>query len=97
MDKKYQKLLLSIVLDLIGFIPLIDVVWAPLSALIMAIMYKGVKGKIAGIISFIEEIIPFTDVIPTFTIMWIYTNFIEKPTVQNLESKVQNSKDNVKI
>ncbi|MDP5093319.1 MAG: hypothetical protein NWQ17_08405 [Polaribacter sp.] len=97
MDKKYQKLLLSIVLDLIGFIPLIDVVWAPLSAIIMAIMYKGVKGKIAGIISFIEEIIPFTDVIPTFTILWMYTNFIEKPTVQDSESKVQNSKDNVKI
>ena len=84
MDKKYQKLLLSIVLDLIGFIPFIDVVWAPLSALIMAYMYKGVKGKIAGIISFLEEINPFTDVIPTFTIMWIYTNIIQKK-VQNKE------------
>ena len=77
--KKYQKLLLSIVLDLVGFIPFIDVVWAPLSALIMAFMYKGVKRKIAGIISFfLEEINPFTDVIPTFTIMWIYTNIIQK-------------------
>jgi len=44
----------------------------------MAFMYKGVKGKIAGIISFLEEINPFTDVIPTFTIMWIYTNIIQK-------------------
>ena len=97
MDKKYQKLLLSIALDLMGLIPLIDVVWAPLSAFIMAIMYKGVKGKIAGLISFIEEIIPFTDVIPTFTILWIYTNLIEKPSVQNSESKVQDSKENLKI
>jgi hypothetical protein len=31
-------------------------------------MYKGNKGKIAGIISFLEEIIPFLDVIPSFTI-----------------------------
>lgn len=78
MDKKYQKLLLSIGLDLIGLIPFIDVVWAPLSAFIMTKMYAGTKGKIGGLISFIEEIIPFTDVIPSFTIMWIYTNFIEK-------------------
>lgn len=75
MNKKYKKLLLSIILDLVGLIPLIDIVWAPLSGYIMSKMYKGNKGKIAGIISFIEEIIPYSDFIPTFTIMWIY-NFV---------------------
>jgi hypothetical protein len=41
-------------------------------------MYKGSKGKIAGIISFIEEIIPFSNILPTFTLMWIYTYLIQK-------------------
>ena len=75
MNKKYKKLLLSIILDLVGLIPLIDIIWAPLSGYIMSKIYKGNKGKIAGIISFIEEIIPYSDFIPTFTIMWIY-NFV---------------------
>lgn len=83
MDKKYQKLLLSIGLDLVGLIPFIDVVWAPISAFVMTKMYKGKKGKIGGLISFIEEILPFSDIIPTFTILWIYTNLIEKKEQKN--------------
>tara|TARA_R110001592_G_scaffold123607_3_gene331695 strand:- start:1256 stop:1534 length:279 start_codon:yes stop_codon:yes gene_type:complete len=80
MDKKYKKLILSIVLDIIGFFTIIpfDVIWAPISGYIMTKMYKGNKGKVAGVISFLEEIIPFLDVIPTFTIMWIYTYVIHK-------------------
>ena len=78
MKKDYKKLALSILLDAIGFIPLIDIIWAPLSGYIMSKMYSGTKGKIAGIISFLEEIIPFSDFIPTFTLMWIYTNFFSK-------------------
>lgn len=80
MDIKYKKLILSIVLDIIGFITIIpfDVAWAPISGFIMTKMYKGNKGKIAGFINFLEEIIPGIDVIPTFTIMWIYTYIINK-------------------
>lgn len=81
MKKNYKKLALSIVLDIIGFIPLfevVDIVWAPISAYIMAKMYKGTKGKIFGFVSFIEEILPFSDFIPTFTIMWFYTNVFSK-------------------
>ena len=80
MDKKYKKLILSIVLDVIGFFTVIpfDIIWAPISGFIITKMYKGNKGKVAGIISFLEEIIPFLDVIPTFTIMWIYTYIINK-------------------
>jgi len=51
--------------------------WAPLAGYIMTKMYKGRKGKIAGIISFIEELLPI-DIIPTFTIMWIYTYIINR-------------------
>lgn len=91
MNKKYQKLILSIILDVIGFFTIIpfDVVWAPISGYIMTKMYKGNKGKIAGFISFLEEIIPGIDVIPTFTIMWIYTYIIKKEDNKK-EEKVLN-------
>jgi len=77
---------LSILLDAIGMlsftIPLIgefaDVVWAPVSALLMIWLYKGSSGKVAGIFSFIEEILPVTDIIPSFTLMWFYTYIIKK-------------------
>jgi hypothetical protein len=84
MKKNYTKLILGIIFDLIGyssfFFPPIDFVWAPLSSFIMLKMYKGNKGKYAAIFSFVEEILPFTDVIPTFTIMWFYTNYSKKKT-----------------
>ena len=70
---KSKKLALSILFDAIGFITFIDIIWAPLSAYLMTKMYKGTKGKVGGVISFIEEIVPGMDIIPTFTIMWLYT------------------------
>jgi hypothetical protein len=89
MNKKYQKLGISIVLDVIGFFTVIpfDIVWAPISGYLMTKMYKGNKGKIAGIVSFLEEIIPFADVIPTFTIMWLYTYVFNKDDENNEEGK----------
>ncbi|WP_317133622.1 hypothetical protein [Flavicella sediminum] len=54
-----------------------DLIWAPISALLMTQFYKGTKGKIGAIISFTEEILPF-DFIPSFTLLWIYTYFIGK-------------------
>ena len=81
-NSKYKKLGLGIVLDVIGYLSfgflLFDVVWAPLSAYLMTKMYKGKKGKIAAGITFVEEAMPFLDVIPTFTIMWFYTYVIDK-------------------
>ncbi|WNH09719.1 hypothetical protein [Thalassobellus suaedae] len=78
---KYKKLILGILFDALGFVSFIipgigefsDIVWAPLSGWIMTKLYKGKSGKIAGIISFVEEALPGFDVIPTFTLMWIYT------------------------
>lgn len=79
MKNIYKKLILSILLDAIGFIPLLpfDLLWAPVSSYIMTKMYKGKVGKIAAIVSFLEEILPL-DIVPTFTIMWFYTYVIEK-------------------
>ena len=72
-------------MDAIGMIPIpfLDFIWAPISGFIMTKLYKGRKGKIAGFINLLEEISPFLDVIPTFTLMWIYTNFIDPEEVQN--------------
>lgn len=80
-DNKSRDLVLGLLFDAIGMmsftVPLIgefsDVIWAPVSGLLMAWMYKGRAGKIGGIFSFLEELIPFTDIIPSFTLMWIYT------------------------
>ena len=87
---KYKKLALSIVFDIIGFITFIDLIWAPLSGYLMTKMYKGKKGKIAGVISFLEEIIPGLDIIPTFTIMWLITYFFSKEeTIVKEESFIE--------
>ena len=76
-DNRYKKLALGIVFDAIGMIPFLDLLWAPLSAYLMTKMYPGKKGKIAAAISFVEEALPFLDVVPTFTIMWLYTYVFE--------------------
>ncbi|WP_338408545.1 hypothetical protein [uncultured Flavobacterium sp.] len=53
-------------------------VWAPLAGFLMTWMYKGRVGKVAGVFAFLEEIIPFSDVIPSFTLTWIYNYWIKK-------------------
>jgi len=83
---KYKKLLIGIILDALGyasfFIPGVgefsDIVWAPVSGWVMTKLYKGKAGKIAGVISFVEEALPGMDVIPTFTLMWLYTYVFNK-------------------
>jgi hypothetical protein len=85
-NNKNRDLILGLLFDGIGMlsfsIPLIgefsDVVWAPIAGFLMTWMYKGKIGKVAGIFTFLEEIIPFTDVIPTFTLTWIYNYWIKK-------------------
>ena len=78
---KKTKLLLGILFDLIGMFPSVfpplGLIWAPISGVLLAIMYKGRIGKIAGIFDFIEELIPGVDVIPTFTLTWIYVYIIK--------------------
>lgn len=83
---KYRKLGLSILFDALGYVsfvfPPFDFIWAPLSAYLMTKMYKGREGKIAAVISFAEEALPFFDVVPTFSLMWLYTFVLKtKPSV----------------
>lgn len=52
-----------------------DVIWAPVSAIIFFVSFGGWKGALGGIGNFIEEILPGTDFIPSFTIMWFLQNY----------------------
>ncbi|WP_299109605.1 hypothetical protein [uncultured Winogradskyella sp.] len=89
--KKYQILLLGLLFDALGFVSFIipgvgefsDIIWAPVSAWLMTKLYAGKAGKIAGVITFVEEALPGFDVIPTFTLMWIYTFVIKKGESKN--------------
>ena len=84
-NNKNRDLVLGLLFDGIGMlsftVPFIgefsDVIWAPLAGFLMTWMYKGKVGKVAGVFAFLEEIIPFTDVIPSFTLTWIYNYWIK--------------------
>jgi len=87
---KYKKLALGILLDALGFVSYIipgiaefsDILWAPLSAWLMTKLYKGKPGKVAAVVNFVEEALPGFDVIPTFTLMWLYTYVFAGKTVK---------------
>jgi hypothetical protein len=91
---KFKLLRKGILYDLVGMStmlipllgPFLDIIWAPYAAKRMGEMYKGNPGKIASWIVFIEEILPFTDVVPTFTLMWIYT-FVFAPKFESANEK----------
>ncbi len=71
----------TMAIPLVG--PFLDIAWAPFAANKMTKMYPGKKGKIASVLVFIEEILPFTDFIPTFTLMWFYTFVWKKEPLEN--------------
>lgn len=97
-NDKMSLLKQGLMLDAVGMIttfipgigPFLDILWAPYAAKRMSEMYKGGSGKIASVIVFLEEILPMTDIIPTFTLMWVYT-FVwkkEKSTEDPIEVEV---------
>jgi hypothetical protein len=76
---KQTSLLLCVLMDIVGYatysIPVLgelgDIVWAPISAVIFFKLFGGWKGVLGGAFSFAEELLPFTDFIPTFTLAWL--------------------------
>ena len=87
--KKQPSLFFCILMDLIGYvtyaIPVLgefaDVIWAPISGIIFYITFGGWKGTFGGLFNFIEELLPGTDFIPSFTIMWFVQYFGRKKNV----------------
>ena len=89
------SLSLCIILDLIGctsyLLPFFgeaeDLLWAPISAIIFYCMFGKKFGALGSMFSFLEEISPGLDFIPTFTIAW----FIRKHEIE----KVSKSKKGI--
>lgn len=86
--EKYLKLIAVIFIDLLGvlsyLVPAVgelgDLVIAPVSAVLLYAVFKSTKISAFG---FAEELLPFTDVIPTGTIFWIKRYVIkEKETLE---------------
>lgn len=75
---RQPSILLCLLFDFIGYasysIPVLgefaDIIWAPISGLIFFMMFGGWRGAMGGVFNFIEELLPGTDFIPSFTIMW---------------------------
>jgi len=95
LKKKFlPNIYLCLLLDLMGMVsyllPVIgeteDVLWAPLSAIIFYFLFGKKKfGLLGGVFSFLEEISPGFDFIPTFTIAWL----IRKKEIEKLASDVR--------
>ena len=87
--KNIPSLWVCIVLDIVGSLSYIfpvvgewtDVIWAPISAFLFYRLFGGKTGKVGAVVSFVEELFPFPDIIPTFTIGYIYTYFRRKKEV----------------
>ena len=87
--KKQPSLIFCILMDVIGYatyaIPglaeFADILWAPISAVVFMTTFGGWKGALGGVGNFIEEILPGTDFIPSFTIMWFIQNMQKRNTV----------------
>ncbi|MCK0157833.1 hypothetical protein MWU65_11620 [Cellulophaga sp. F20128] len=94
-NTKIRDLFLGLLFDAVGMLSYTvlglgefsDLVWAPLSAWLMTRMYKGRIGQAAAMVSFAEELIPGTDFIPSFTIMWLYTYVFSGSKTDKIISK----------
>jgi hypothetical protein len=77
-QKPLPNIIICLVMDLIGYASFVvpgfgelsDLIWAPISGFVFYKMFGGRMGVFGGLLDFTEEILPFTDFIPTFTIAW---------------------------
>ncbi|HLP05671.1 MAG TPA: hypothetical protein VK152_09605 [Paludibacter sp.] len=86
MKRKPATLLFCLAMDALGLASLLvpflgewtDIVWAPISAFIFYKSFGGKTGKLGSLLDFTEEILPFADFIPTFTLAYIYERYFKK-------------------
>jgi hypothetical protein len=91
MTKKNPSLVFCILMDLVGYmtysIPLLgelgDLLWAPISALIFFSTFGSWKGALGGVFNFVEELLPGTDFIPSFTLMWFIQRMGQRKEEKN--------------
>jgi hypothetical protein len=73
----WARLIVSLFIDLIGsssyLLPFVgeglDLAWAPIQTILIMAMYDPTTPNLKYV-SFVEEILPFTDIVPTATIGW---------------------------
>ena len=96
MNRRQPSLIFCVLMDLIGYasyaIPffgeIADLFWAPLSSIIFFASFGGWKGALGGIGNLIEELLPGTDFIPSFTIMW----FLQQKQKKNINTPARFSR-----
>jgi len=89
-EPDFAKLLVCIAIDLIGtsseLVPgigeLTDVVWAPIAAVILRSLYGG--NNVLFALEFLEEILPFTDILPLATLSWVVDTFFSDSVYSKL-------------
>jgi len=77
----FGKLILCLVIDVIGtsseLIPFVgevtDIVYAPVAALALRSLFQG--SNVVFALEFLEEILPFTDILPLATICWVVETY----------------------
>ena len=77
-ESLWGKLVISLWIDLMGsasyHLPVVgegvDIAWAPLQTLFIMAMYDDIAPNLKYV-SFVEEILPFTDIVPSATIGWL--------------------------
>jgi len=86
--KKEPSLIFCVIMDLIGCFSYLlpgfgewtDLIWAPLSAYIFFRSFGGKTGAIGSFINLAEELLPFTDFVPTFCLGYLYNKFKNRVT-----------------
>ncbi len=93
MNKQQPSLAFCIIMDVLGYatyaVPglgeLGDIVFAPISAIVFYFVFGSWRG---ALFNFTEEIIPGTDFIPSFTIMWVIRYFTSRQSNTTAITKI---------
>jgi hypothetical protein len=96
-QRPMPSLLACLLFDFIGYasytVPFfgefLDVLWAPVSAIIFWKLFGFKKGFFGGVFSFLEELTPGLDFIPTFTINWVLLYFKRNKEVLSIKPVIR--------
>lgn len=55
-----------------------DICWAPISAYVFYRSFGGRTGKLGAMLNLMEELLPFADMLPTYTLAYFYQRWQSK-------------------